>query len=199
MVSLGALREEALGCVACPLAVSRTRVVFGSGDPRARLMFVGEAPGRDEDLAGEPFVGRSGALLDRLMAEELGVDRASVYIANVVKCRPPGNRDPRPGEVACCSHFLNGQVEAVSPDVVVTLGNFATRSLLSRDEGITRLRGTSYRFAQGWLVPTFHPAAALRGGGDTVAKMRADLVRAGQLLGGAGGPTNEAALPVARP
>lgn len=199
VLSLADLQQEALRCAACPLAQSRTQVVFGTGDPNARLMFVGEAPGRDEDLIGEPFVGRSGALLDRLIAEELQLDRSSLYIANVVKCRPPGNRDPRPEEVAACSRYLRVQVDVVAPEVIVTLGNFATRALLERTEGITRLRGTAYRFAGRWLVPTFHPAAALRGGGETVAKMRADLVRAALLLDGTGVTPNPASLPAGRP
>lgn len=173
-------------------------MVFGTGDESARLMFVGEAPGRDEDLAGEPFVGRSGALLDRLIAEELHMDRSSLYIANVVKCRPPGNRDPKPDEVAACSRYLHGQVAVVDPEVVVTLGNFATRALLERAEGITTLRGNAYRFAGRWLVPTFHPAAGLRGGGETVAKMRADLVRAALLLGGATATPTGTSLPARR-
>lgn len=179
---LAALREEALTCTRCALARGRTQVVFGVGDPSADLLFVGEGPGRDEDLAGEPFVGRSGKLLDRLMAEELGIDRRRCYIANVVKCRPPQNRDPRPDEIAACRPWLETQIELIDPTVVVTLGNFATRLLLSTDEGIRRLRGRSYPFRRGHLVPTYHPAAALRSGGEVVAEMRADLVRAKRLL-----------------
>lgn len=163
-------------------------MVFGAGDPRAGIMFVGEAPGRDEDLAGVPFVGRSGKLLDRLIVEELGVGRSQCYIANVVKCRPPENRDPLPLEVATCRHYLEGQLELVRPRVVVTLGNFATRALLDTTEGVTKLRGRSYPFATGVLVPTFHPAFALRGGGVVLAQMRADLVRAKHALAGPDGP-----------
>jgi DNA polymerase len=162
-------------------------VVFGVGDPAAKLMLVGEAPGRDEDLAGEPFVGRSGKLLDRLVLEEIGLERRECYIANVVKCRPPGNRDPLPLEVATCRHFLEDQVELVGPRVIVTFGNFASRVLLDRTEGITKLRGRAYPFLDTVVVPTFHPAAALRGGGVVVAQMRADLVRAKHALTGAGG------------
>ncbi len=183
--ALSALATEAGACTACPLAAGRTHAVFASGDPSARVMFVGEGPGRDEDLAGEPFVGRSGRLLDRLIVEELGMGRDDCYVCNVVKCRPPDNRDPLPAEVAACSHFLAGQLELVAPAVVVTLGNFATRSLLQTSEGVTRLRGSSYAFAGGYLVPTFHPAAALRSGGLVLAQMRADFVRAKQLLAGA--------------
>ena len=185
-LALAELGREALACVACPLAGSRTNVVFSAGGPGARLMFVGEGPGRDEDLAGEPFVGRSGHLLDRLIGEEIGLARGDCYIANVVKCRPPNNRDPVPEEVAACRHFLEGQVALVAPAVVVTLGNFAARALLGTTEGVTRLRGRVYPFATGVLVPTFHPAAALRGGGLVLAQMRADFVRAKRSLGEAG-------------
>ncbi|HLI14952.1 MAG TPA: uracil-DNA glycosylase [Acidimicrobiales bacterium] len=180
--ALAELERAALACTACPLAAGRTTVVFGTGDPSADLMLVGEAPGRDEDLVGEPFVGRSGRLLDRLLEEELGRSRAECYIANVVKCRPPGNRDPLPEEVAACRHFLDGQVAIVAPRVVVTLGNFAARTLLGTPDGVTRLRGRTYPFAGGVVVPTYHPAAALRGGGLVLAQMRADLVRAKRAL-----------------
>ena len=182
---LAELAVEAAGCTRCPLAASRTQVVFGVGDPDADLMFVGEAPGRDEDLRGEPFVGRSGQLLDRLLAEEVGIGRERVYIANVVKCRPPDNRDPRPDEIASCRPYLDRQVALIAPTVVVTLGNFATRLLLDTDRGITTLRGSSYPMGETTLVPTFHPAAALRGGGVVLAQMRADFVRAKQLMGAA--------------
>jgi len=158
--------------------------VFSAGSPTAAVMFVGEGPGRDEDLAGEPFVGRSGRLLDRLIEEELGLARRDCYIANVVKCRPPNNRDPLPDEVAACRHFLEGQVALVAPAVTVTLGNFAARALLGSPEGVTRLRGKVYPFATGVLVPTFHPAAALRGAGLVLAQMRADFVRAKRALSG---------------
>jgi uracil-DNA glycosylase len=157
--------------------------VFGIGDPRADLMFVGEAPGRDEDLQGEPFVGRSGQLLDRLVAEELGIGRDRYYIANVVKCRPPENRDPRPDEIAACRPYLEEQVRLIAPKVVVTLGNFATKLLLRTDQGITKVRGSSYPMGLYALVPTYHPAAALRSGGVVVAEMRADLIRAKHLMG----------------
>jgi len=184
--TLDELRTEAQGCTRCVLAETRTQVVFGVGDPNADLLFIGEGPGRDEDLAGEPFVGRSGKLLDKLVQQEIGLDRSSFYIANVVKCRPPGNRDPLPAEIESCRPYLEGQLDLIDPTVVVTLGNFATRLLLQTTEGITRLRGRAYPFRRGHLVPTFHPAAALRGGAEVVAGMRADLVRAKRLL--AGGP-----------
>jgi uracil-DNA glycosylase family 4 len=180
--SLTELAADAAGCTRCSLAAGRTKVVFGVGNPHAALMFVGEGPGRDEDLAGEPFVGRSGKLLDRLMAEELGMDRSRCYIANTVLCRPPDNRDPRPEEMAACRPFLDAQLAIVSPAVVVTLGNVATRALLGATEGIRRLRGRAYPMDGAWLVPTYHPAAALRSGGQVLAEMRADLVRAKRLL-----------------
>ncbi len=180
---LSELAREAAGCTRCPLAAGRTQVVFGTGDPHADLMFVGEAPGREEDLQGEPFVGRSGRLLDRLLLEELGIDRRGVYIANVVKCRPPDNRDPKADEIAACRPYLSAQLDLIAPRVVVTLGNFATKLLLDTDRGITKLRGRSYDLGPRQLVPTYHPAAALRSGGVVVAEMRADLVRAKQLLG----------------
>jgi uracil-DNA glycosylase family 4 len=179
--SLAELEQVALGCVLCPLAGGRTTVVFGEGDPNAGLMVVGEGPGRDEDLQGRPFVGRSGQLLDKLLLEEAGLERAQVYIANVVKCRPPNNRDPLPEEISACRPYLEQQVELIHPSVVLTLGNFATKVLLDTQAGITKLRGRTYPFPNHpatTIVPTFHPAAALRGGGEVVAKMRADFVRA---------------------
>jgi len=179
---LDQLRVDALGCTRCPLAAGRTQVVFGVGDPHASLLLVGEGPGQQEDLCGEPFVGRSGQLLDTLVRQELGLDRSRCYIANVVKCRPPGNRDPKPEEIAACTPYLQEQMRLVAPKVVVTLGNFATRALLGTAEGIGRVRGRSYPFGSAWLVPTYHPAAALRGGSEIVAAMRADLVRAKALL-----------------
>jgi len=182
--TLADVRAEALGCTRCALAAGRTQVVFGVGDPGARLMFVGEGPGRDEDLAGEPFVGRSGKLLDKLMAQEIGIDRSTCYIANVVKCRPPGNRDPRLEEIDACRPYLEAQLGCIDPAVVVTLGNFATKLLLATGDGIRRVRGRAYPFRHGHLVPTYHPAAALRGGGEVLAEMRADFVLAKQLLQG---------------
>jgi uracil-DNA glycosylase len=176
------LRAEALSCTRCALAAGRTNVVFGVGNPKADLLFVGEGPGRDEDLKGEPFVGRSGKLLDRLMAEEIGIDRRTCYVANVVLCRPPQNRDPRPEEAAACRPFLERRLDLIAPKVIVTLGNVATRALLATSEGIRSLRGRAYPFRGVWLVPTYHPAAALRSGGEVVAEMRADFVRAKRLL-----------------
>lgn len=175
MSVLAELRVVAESCTARALAETRTKVVFGIGADNADLMFVGEAPGRNEDLQGEPFVGAAGRLLNSLL-DEAGIGRDRVYIANVLKCRPPGNRDPRPDEIDSCKGFLASQLELVDPRVVVTLGNFATKLLLKTDTGITRLRGTSYRW---WrdkvLVPTYHPAAALRGGDRITDLMREDF------------------------
>jgi DNA polymerase len=192
MATLGDLAVQAADCTKCALAQTRTQVVFGVGDPRAPLMIIGEAPGKDEDEQGEPFVGRSGKLLDQVMQEELGVTRARVFIANTVKCRPPGNRDPHPDEIAACNHWLESQLDLIAPKVVITLGNFATKLLLFGDpnakQGITKLRGKTYPWRDGAvLVPTFHPAAVLRGGGgQPLAQMRADFIRAKQALADAG-------------
>ena len=175
--------EEASTCVRCGLAATRTQVVFGVGDPAADLLFVGEGPGAEEDRLGQPFVGRSGKLLDQLVLEEMGLTRDQFHIANVVKCRPPGNRDPLPDEIAACNPWLERQLELIAPEVVITLGNFATRTLLQTREGITKIRGQVYPFRGGVLIPTFHPAAILRGGATQMAQMRADLVRAKQYLG----------------
>jgi len=180
--TLAEVAAEAANCTRCRLAEGRKNVVFGMGNPEAHLMFVGEGPGAEEDRQGLPFVGRSGQLLDRLMRQELGLTREHCYICNVVRCRPPGNRDPLPDEIEACSPFLESTIEIVSPRVVMTLGNFATRRLLGTSEGISRLRGRSYPFRNAQLVPTYHPAAALRGGGEIVAEMRADFVRAKLLL-----------------
>lgn len=182
---LGAVAAEAATCTRCRLAESRTQVVFGMGNPSADLLLVGEGPGADEDAAGLPFVGRSGKLLDRIMAEEMGLTRADCYIANMVKCRPPANRDPRPDEMAACRGWLDTQLDLVDPRVVVTLGNVATRTLLGRREGITQLRGRAYPWEGRVVIPTYHPSAALRGTAGAMAGMRADLVRAKLALAGA--------------
>lgn len=170
-----ALRQRAVTCTACRLSETRTNVVFGVGDPEADLMLVGEAPGRNEDLQGEPFVGAAGKLLDELMAG-IGVSRAEAYIANVLKCRPPGNRDPLPDEIDCCKGYLREQIRLIRPRVVVTLGNFSTKLLLRTETGITRLRGQVFEWWLGArLIPTFHPAAALRGGDRVRAQMVEDF------------------------
>jgi uracil-DNA glycosylase family 4 len=206
VVTLAEVEHQASSCVRCPLARGRTTVVFGEGSPDADLLIVGEGPGRDEDLQGRPFVGRSGKLLDRLLLEELAMDRAECYIANVVKCRPPGNRDPHPDEIAACRPWLEAQMDLIAPRVVLTLGNFSTKLLLGTTEGIRRTRGRTYPLAADGpvLVPTYHPAAALRGGGEVLAEMRADLVRVKEALrrpprpprpGPGAGPEGNAARP----
>jgi uracil-DNA glycosylase family 4 len=170
------LEREALACTKCPLAETRTQVVFGVGDPRSDLLFVGEGPGEQEDLSGEPFVGRAGRLLTSLI-EGIGLTRAQVYIANVVKCRPPGNRDPLPLEIESCRPYLEAQLAFIEPKVVVTLGNFATKLLLDTKDGITKLRGQEFPFRDGAvLIPVFHPSAVLRNGGAALAQARADFV-----------------------
>jgi uracil-DNA glycosylase len=186
LAELQQVATEASTCTRCRLAEERTQVVFGTGTAQAALMFIGEGPGAEEDRQGLPFVGRSGKLLDQLLLDELDLRRDAVYIANVVKCRPPGNRDPRPDEIDACRPYLTAQLDLIRPAVVVTLGRFAAQWLLQTTEGITRLRGRSYPFAHGVLIPTLHPAAALRGGAEPLAQMRADFVRAKVVLAEAG-------------
>jgi uracil-DNA glycosylase family 4 len=171
------LQRQALACTKCPLATQgRSQVVFGDGDPNADLVFVGEGPGAEEDKQGIPFVGRAGKLLTQLI-ESIGLQRDEVYIANVVKCRPPGNRDPLPEEIDSCRPYLEAQLAFIEPTVLVTLGNFATKLLLETKEGITKLRGREFPYGSGArLMPTLHPAAVLRGGGTTLAQVRADFV-----------------------
>jgi uracil-DNA glycosylase family 4 len=162
--ALGDYGEETAGCTRCALAEGRTQVVFGAGHPDADLMFVGEAPGFHEDKQGIPFVGQAGKLLDRLLAG-VGLERSDVYIANVLKCRPPGNRDPQPDEIEACEPHLFRQIALIQPRVVATLGNFATKLLSGRPLGITRVHGQPQEVALGGssvvLYPLYHPAAAL--------------------------------------
>lgn len=160
---LGALNEHIGDCHRCSLGDTRTRLVFGVGDPHARLMFVGEAPGKNEDLTGEPFVGAAGKFLDELLAS-IGLDRTQVYIANVLKCRPPGNRDPQPVEIATCTPFLANQIRLIDPVVIATLGKFATQYALDTTAPISALRGRLYRVGGRRVVPILHPAAALYDG-----------------------------------
>ncbi|MCA1585599.1 MAG: uracil-DNA glycosylase [Acidobacteria bacterium] len=149
-------------CSRCKLhTLGRRQVVFGVGNPSADLMFVGEGPGEEEDKQGEPFVGRAGQLLTKII-EAIGLKRQDVYIANVIKCRPPGNRNPEPDEVACCEPFLFRQVDVIRPKVIVSLGKFAAQSLLKTTDPITRLRGRVYQYRGAQLIPTFHPAYLLR-------------------------------------
>lgn len=158
--SLPELHELIGDCHRCELGDTRTTLVFGVGDPHARVVFVGEAPGRNEDLKGEPFVGAAGKLLDELLAHA-GLERTEVYIANVLKCRPPGNRDPLPHEIETCTPFLREQIRIIDPAVLVTLGNFATKFVLKTDVGITRLHGRVQQAGRFTVLPIFHPAAAI--------------------------------------
>jgi uracil-DNA glycosylase family 4 len=149
-------------CTRCKLCtLGRSQIVFGVGHPKARLMFVGEAPGEDEDKKGEPFVGRAGQLLTKII-EAIGMTREQVYIANVIKCRPPGNRNPEPDEVAACEPFLFRQIDVIQPKVIVPLGKFAAQCLLKTMDPITRLRGRQFDYRGTVLIPTFHPAYLLR-------------------------------------
>lgn len=163
---LVALRNEIGDCRRCRLAQGRTKLVFGVGDAEARLLFVGEGPGRDEDLKGEPFVGKAGQLLTDIIEKGMRFRRADVYICNVVKCRPPDNRDPEPDEVAACGGFLARQVEIVAPEVIVALGRFAAQALLETTTPIGRLRGRWQSYRGIPVMPTLHPAYLLRNPGD---------------------------------
>jgi uracil-DNA glycosylase len=171
------LFHEASECVKCPLHEGRTKVVFGSGNADADLMFVGEAPGMHEDLQGLPFVGRAGKLLDQLL-EEAGMTRADVFVANVLKCRPPGNRDPQPDEIETCKPYLHRQVELIEPKVICTLGNFATKLLTRSQRGITGVHGRPQVHELGArtvrVYPIYHPAAALRST-KTLEELREDF------------------------
>lgn len=182
---LGELRQEASGCARCRLAQTRTQVVFGVGNPDADLMFVGEAPGFHEDQQGVPFVGQAGKLLDRLLAG-IGLTRDDVYIANVLKCRPPGNRDPMPDEKQSCEPFLFRQIALIEPKVIATLGNHATKQLTGKDVGITRVHGKEQEVTLGGrrvlLYPLYHPAAALYTPA-MLATLEEDFRRLPELLG----------------
>jgi len=158
---LEAVRVALGDCQRCPLSRARNQIVFGQGDPRARLVFVGEGPGRDEDLQGAPFVGAAGELLTRIIAA-IRLRREQVFICNVVKCRPPGNRTPQPDEIATCRPFLERQIECIRPDFIVALGTVAAQTLLQTDQPISRLRGRFHDFRGIRLLPTYHPAYLLR-------------------------------------
>lgn len=160
-VELSEIRSVMGDCRLCQLCQTRTNIVFGTGNPRARVMFVGEAPGRNEDLQGEPFVGRAGENLNGILSLA-GLRREDVYIANVLKCRPPQNRNPQADEVLACSPFLREQIRSIWPDIIVTLGNPATHFILKTEIGITKLRGRFHQMGHFVVMPTFHPAAALR-------------------------------------
>jgi uracil-DNA glycosylase family 4 len=182
---LQAYSDSVAGCVRCRLSQGRTQVVFGAGNPRADLMFVGEAPGFNEDKQGRPFVGQAGKLLEKLLAQ-IGMERSDVYIANVLMCRPPGNRNPLPDEIEACESHLFRQIELIEPIVVATLGNFATKLLSGRPLGITRVHGQEQETTIGGrsvlLYPLYHPAAALYTP-TMLTVLAADFARLPQLLG----------------
>lgn len=159
-ISLDAALAGVDECHRCDLALTRTHVVPGAGNPHAKVVFIGEAPGRNEDLKGAPFVGAAGKLLDSML-ERIGLERDDIYIANILKCRPPKNRDPKADEIVACTPWLNGQLEAIDPEVLVTMGNFSTRFILHTKESITQLRGRVHRIDDALVIPTFHPAAAI--------------------------------------
>jgi DNA polymerase len=185
MSALAAFGDSVANCTRCRLAQGRTQVVFGSGSPTADLMFVGEAPGFHEDQQGVPFVGQAGKLLEQLLAE-IGLARSDVYIANVLKCRPPGNRDPQPDEIEACEGHLFRQIELIEPKVVATLGNFATKLLSGRPLGITRVHGQEQEVRLGGrnvlLYPLYHPAAALYTP-KMLEVLQSDFARLPDLLG----------------
>ena len=167
-------------CQLCPLGQTRTNLVFGVGNPHARVMFVGEGPGKNEDLQGEPFVGAAGKKLDSLLSIA-GLTRSEIYIANVVKCRPPGNRNPTPEEIEACSPFLREQIRSIWPDVIVCLGNFASQWILKTDRGVTSLRGQLHQVGHFVVCPTFHPAACIYHS-DWQPLLEADLAMVGEWL-----------------
>jgi uracil-DNA glycosylase family 4 len=176
--------NQASVCERCPLSETRNKVVFGAGNADADLMFVGEAPGAEEDRQGLPFVGRAGAFLTELL-EGIGMNREDVFIANVLKCRPPGNRDPQPEEIDSCRPYLERQVELIEPRVIGTLGNFSTKLLTGSPTGITKVRGTAQEHLIGgrsvYLLPLFHPAAGLRTP-RVAEQLREDFMRIPELL-----------------
>jgi DNA polymerase len=163
-LTLGDVKKELGDCQRCSLGRVRTNIVFGEGNPKAEIVFVGEAPGGDEDIQGRPFVGRAGQLLTRIIAA-MGLKRDDVYICNILKCRPPGNRNPRPEEIAACEPILIKQLEAINPRVICALGTFAARTLLKTDVPITVLRGKFHSYHGIQLMPTYHPAYLLRNAG----------------------------------
>lgn len=159
--ALETLRADIGDCTRCKLHSHRTQLVFGSGNPNAQIMFIGEAPGEEEDLQGQPFVGPAGQLLDRIL-EAMGLGRDEVYIANILKCRPPKNRNPEPDEIATCQPFLRRQVKTIHPKVICALGTFAAQTLLQTDQKISRLRGRFHDYSGVKVMPTYHPAYLLR-------------------------------------
>jgi DNA polymerase len=177
---LDALRASVATCKLCPLCEGRTNTVFGEGDIHARVMIVGEAPGKNEDLQGSPFVGAAGKNLNALL-QIAGIDRNDVFIANVLKCRPPDNRNPKVEEIQACAPYLREQTRIVNPQVIVTLGNFATKFILKTDRGITELRGKPVRTGRFLVLPMFHPAAAIYDRSKQAA-LEQDFKALGQLL-----------------
>ena len=177
IAALDSLRGGCLHCQNCRLGATRTNVVYGVGSPDTPVVFVGEAPGANEDQLGLPFVGRSGVLLDRLISEELGLTRDQIYIANIVKCRPPQNRNPLPDEVEACVPNLRDQLEVILPTLIVALGAVATKFLVSPGLTITNARGKFFATEFGTVMPMFHPAFGLRKGATAVTAMRADLAK----------------------
>ena len=192
-MSLADLCESLRNCQQCRLASGRTQVVFGSGNPEASIMFVGEAPGFHEDKQGVPFVGAAGKLLTELL-ESVGLSRSQIYIANVIKCRPPQNRDPAPDEVETCKPFLLQQIHYIKPHVVCSLGNFATQTLLERKVGITKVHGQPIQLSEFQLFPLFHPAAALHN--DNLRPLlREDFQKLKRLLDTMAAPPQEPVIP----
>jgi len=202
-MTLQDLSASLYNCQRCKLAkLGRTQVVFGTGNPNASIMFVGEAPGFNEDQQGEPFVGAAGKLLDKLL-ESAGLSRSQVYIANVIKCRPPNNRDPEPDEVDTCKPFLLQQIELINPKLVCTLGNWATQTILEKKVGITKVKGQAIKLERFIVFPLLHPAAALHQGNlletlkDDFKKLKAYLDRmdapAVQVMSAVTAPTTPAA------
>lgn len=179
-VPLEEIRAQVEMCRRCPLADGRTQTVFGAGNPQARVLIIGEAPGKNEDLQGVPFVGAAGKYLNELLAIA-GLEREDVFIANVLKCRPPGNRNPRPEEIELCAPYLREQTRTINPEFIVTLGNFATKFILKTEMGITRLRGTLQQAGKFKVFPIFHPAAALYDGSKREA-LENDFATLGELL-----------------
>lgn len=179
-IPLDEIRAQVQACHRCPLADGRTQTVFGDGNPQARVLIVGEAPGKNEDLQGIPFVGAAGKYLNELLSIA-GLAREDVFIANVLKCRPPGNRDPRPEEIEVCTPYLREQTRTIDPEFIVTLGNFATKFILKTEVGITRLHGRLQKAGRFKVFPIFHPAAALYDGSKRVA-LENDFATLGELL-----------------
>jgi DNA polymerase len=171
--ALRRVEAASVGCTRCKLSTGRTTIVFGTGSPEARLVIIGEGPGEEEDRQGKPFVGRAGQLLTKML-ESVSIPREEVYICNIVKCRPPGNRNPEPEEIGACAPFLAGQLAAIQPGVICALGTFAAQQLLRTREPISRLRGQLHRLGAAVVIPTFHPAFHLRNPGPAYRRQAYD-------------------------